>query len=224
MANYNNGSYVREAIRSVIAQTLSDWELIVVDDASTDNSVEVINAFSSDKRIKLIKLRRNEGYGKALRTAIGKASRPILGILDSDDALRTDALSIMVKAHATSDAGLIYSQFTVCDNHLCEVEKGFCRPLPKGVKYLDVMGLVSHFKTFKRSAYDRTDGFTARRRTVDKDLVLKLEEVSTLKFVRKDLYLYRVHPRGISWDKTTPPFVKAIKREAMVRRGMKIGV
>ena len=51
MANYNNGNYIQEAIESVIHQNFSDWELLIMDDGSTDDSISRINAYLNDKRI-----------------------------------------------------------------------------------------------------------------------------------------------------------------------------
>ena len=58
MANYNKGNFIGEAIRSVLDQTFTDWELIVVDDGSTDQSCEEISSFK-DERIRLKKLAEN---------------------------------------------------------------------------------------------------------------------------------------------------------------------
>ncbi len=226
MPNYNYGEYLSEALQSVIDQTFQDWELIVVDDASTDRSVGVINSFTSDKRIKLFRKQENGGYGNAHRTAISHATRPIIGILDTDDTLRGEALQVMVDAHAEHDAGFIYSQHDVCDVELKPVRGGSCQPLPPGTTYFDAVQkdttaeCISHFKTFKRTAYDQTDGFTSWRRTVDKDIVLKLEEVTTLKFIDLSLYLYREHPKGISRDPTTHSFRKEAIAAAVARRGL----
>ena len=55
MANYNKAAYVGEAIESVLEQSWSKWELIIVDDCSTDDSVEIIKKYLSDRRIKLFK-------------------------------------------------------------------------------------------------------------------------------------------------------------------------
>ena len=54
MANYNNSDNIEEAIQSVISQTYQHWKLIFVDDASTDNSIEIIKPYLKDNRIKLI--------------------------------------------------------------------------------------------------------------------------------------------------------------------------
>ena len=53
MTNYNNEKYIEEAINSVISQTYSNWELIIVDDCSTDNSIQIITPYLRNKKIKL---------------------------------------------------------------------------------------------------------------------------------------------------------------------------
>ncbi|GAH35075.1 unnamed protein product, partial [marine sediment metagenome] len=57
MANFNNANYIESAINSVLKQTYTNWELIIVDDCSVDDSIKIIKPFLSDKRIKLIQLK-----------------------------------------------------------------------------------------------------------------------------------------------------------------------
>lgn len=229
MANYNAGKYIKAAIKSVFNQTYKDWELVVVDDKSTDDSVKTIRGLLDDSRIKLIIREENGGYGKTLQTAIEHITGEICGILDSDDVLRDDALEIMVKNHLEHpECGLIYSQFMKCDSDLKKIKRGDCTVIPPGITWLDAMLSrrrpklrVSHFKTFRKSDYDRTDGFHDLRRTVDKDIVLKLEEVTKLLFVDEVLYYYRVHSQCISRSNSTHPFGKEVINKAIERRKSK---
>ena len=62
IANYNNAKYIKKAIESVLKQTYKNWEIVIVDDASTDNSLEVIRPYLKDKRIKLVKHKENQGW------------------------------------------------------------------------------------------------------------------------------------------------------------------
>ena len=182
-----------------------------------------------DPRIKLIIREENGGYGRTLQTAIEHVTGDIYGILDSDDAIRNDALEIMTKKHLENpECGLIYSQYMICDNNLKKVKKGDCTPIPPGITWLDAMLSkrrpklrVSHFKTFRKRDYDKTDGFHDLRRTVDKDIVLKLEEVTKLLFVNEVLYYYRIHPQCISRSKKTHPFGSIVMTNAIERRKSK---
>ena len=83
---YNSEKYVDETIESILAQTYKNWELIVVDDNSTDNGPEIVQKYAEkDERIKLIKLNKNQGAAVARNTAIKVAKGSYIAFLDSDD-------------------------------------------------------------------------------------------------------------------------------------------
>ena len=93
MPNYNCGGFVSETVNSVLAQTYTDWELLIVDDCSTDNSVEVIKSLSeSDDRIKLFISERNGGAAAARNRALREAKGKWIAFLDSDDLWTADKL------------------------------------------------------------------------------------------------------------------------------------
>ena len=203
MANFNNGLYIKEAIESVISQSYPNWELIIVDDCSTDNSIKMIKPYLTDKRIKLIAHQKNSGYGGSLKTAANHALNIILGILDADDKLHESALETMVQAYkANPDSGFIYSTMWSCDKDLknCRVNEEIGEISQDNKVFFRER--ISHFKTFRKEAYNKTSGFDpTQKRAVDKDIIFKLEEVSNCKFINKPLYYYRRHERGISQGK-----------------------
>ena len=90
--SYNYNEYISETIKSVLAQTYSDWELIVVDDGSTDNSVETIKSFCDDKRIKLICHDKNKGLKNSILTGLKYAKGEWIAFLESDDTFFPDTL------------------------------------------------------------------------------------------------------------------------------------
>ena len=88
MPLYNSSIYVAEAIKSVLEQSFVDWELIVVDDCSTDNSFELVAELAkNDKRIHLFSLEKNGGTAVARNAGISNANGRYLVFLDSDDLL-----------------------------------------------------------------------------------------------------------------------------------------
>lgn len=95
--SYNYNEYISETIKSVLAQTYSDWELIVVDDASTDESVNTIKSFCEDKRIKLICHDKNKGLKKSIQTGLKYAKGEWIAFLESDDTLYPTALEERIK-------------------------------------------------------------------------------------------------------------------------------
>ena len=85
---HNAQNYLRETIESVLKQTYSNWEWVIVDDYSTDSSFEIVQEYcKKDSRIKLFKLENNYGSAKARNTALDHASGRYITFLDSDDIL-----------------------------------------------------------------------------------------------------------------------------------------
>ena len=83
---YNTEKYLRRCIESAINQTLKDIEIICIDDASTDNSLNILNEYATkDKRIKVIVFKKNNGVGRARNEALRIASGEFIGFIDSDD-------------------------------------------------------------------------------------------------------------------------------------------
>jgi glycosyltransferase involved in cell wall biosynthesis len=197
MANYNNEKYIGEAIESVLNQTFKNWELIIVEDCSTDNSLQVIKKYINDKRLRLIHHEKNKGYTAALKTGIADVKSEYFGIFDSDDHLVDNAIEIMYDAHVKNpDCGLIYSQYVKCNLDLTPREIGHCNKIPPGKTNLET-NVVSHFKTFKLCDYLKTTGYDEDiLYAEDRDIAYKMEEVTNLLFVDKCLYYYRELPNS----------------------------
>lgn len=86
MPSYNAARFIGESINSVLLQTYSNWELLIVDDCSKDNSVEVVRKFANiDKRVVLFSLEKNVGAAAARNVAIEHAQGQYIAFLDSDD-------------------------------------------------------------------------------------------------------------------------------------------
>ena len=96
MPSYNREKTIAKSIKSVLTQTIKDFEFIIVDDGSSDRTVEIINCFS-DKRIKLIILKNNQGANKARNIGIKHASGKYIAFLDSDDCWRSNKLEIQMQ-------------------------------------------------------------------------------------------------------------------------------
>ena len=92
MATYNRAYCIENAINSVLKQNFKDWELIIVDDGSTDNTEEVVKKYLDDKRIKYIKLQKNSGVNVARNRGYKEARGEWLFDLDSDNYLTDDGL------------------------------------------------------------------------------------------------------------------------------------
>ena len=116
LSNYNYAHYLPEAIRSVIGQTYANWELIICDDGSNDNSCEAVSQFAAkDSRIKLLR-KENGGQASALNAAYTASRGDIICTLDADDAFDRRKLSVVVRQLASnSDAGFLVHAMTLVD-------------------------------------------------------------------------------------------------------------
>ena len=112
MPNYNSGKYISESIESVLAQTYENWELIVVDDCSSDDSIEVIKSYS-DPRIKLIQNEKNSGAAISRNNAIAVASGEFIAFLDSDDLWTTDKLQRHLEFMVDNDKPFSCTSYSV---------------------------------------------------------------------------------------------------------------
>lgn len=107
MPVYNAGKDVSRMIESIQVQTLEEWELIVVDDCSTDNTCEVIEEFCKlDNRIRLFRQEKNEGPGSAKNLGIKKTRGEYLTFADSDDWIERDTFSI-IKENINSNTEIV---------------------------------------------------------------------------------------------------------------------
>lgn len=105
MPVYNRANTVRRAIESVLSQTHSDWELIIVDDGSSDGSAEITKSFT-DQRIRLIGHSENRGYVAAINTALGECRGDYLSFVDSDDEALPDKLAVLLRALEQSESSI----------------------------------------------------------------------------------------------------------------------
>ena len=85
MPSWNTARFIGESIQSVLAQTYTNWELLIVDDCSTDNTDEIVQPFLSDDRIKYFKNEQNCGAALTRNRAMREAHGEWIAFLDSDD-------------------------------------------------------------------------------------------------------------------------------------------
>ena len=97
MPSYNTAEFIEQTIKSVLAQTYKSWELIIVDDCSTDNTDEVVKQFLTDKRIKYLKNEQNSGAAVSRNRALREAKGKWVAFLDSDDLWMPEKLMWQIK-------------------------------------------------------------------------------------------------------------------------------
>lgn len=128
MPNYNTEDFIEESVESVLKQTYHNFELIIVDDLSTDNSVRKIKELQKlDERIKLIELKNNGGAANARNIAIEHANGEFIAFIDSDDIWVDEKLRIQVEFMKKENLTFVGSYYKYIDfegNDLNKVIRG----------------------------------------------------------------------------------------------------
>ncbi|WP_292008323.1 glycosyltransferase family 2 protein [Chryseobacterium sp.] len=121
---YNSSEFIEETIQSVLNQTYDNWEWLITDDLSTDNTVEILRKYN-DPRIKLKVLEKNGGAGNARNQSLKRAEGRYVAFLDSDDFWYPDYLETMVNYMEEHQVELVYCNYSRCDENLHPILKDF---------------------------------------------------------------------------------------------------
>ena len=199
MPLYNSERYVAKAIRSVLSQTHTNLELIVIDDGSTDLSREIVSEFL-DPRLRLITLAHNGGVAAARNRGIDVAKGRFLAFCDSDDFWFPNKLTVQVKLLKDTGAPLSHSDARLVDEYGTPV--GNSR-FPSFVTY--EMERYRNFICNSSAVVDRTRCDPLKQETIyHEDYLMWL---SVLKFAGNSvspkiaLLDYTINPSGLSADK-----------------------
>lgn len=115
MPSYNTVNYIGETIESVLAQTYENWELIIVDDCSTDNTDEEVTSYLDDKRIRYIKNDKNSGAAISRNRALREAKGRWIAFLDSDDLWEATKLDEQIQFMKKNDYHFSYTNYIEID-------------------------------------------------------------------------------------------------------------
>lgn len=128
MPNYNGHRFVEQAIDSVLSQAYQDFELLVVDDCSKDDSLQLIKQKAqSDSRIRVIALEKNAGVANARNVGIREAKGKYIALLDNDDLWTADKLERQLTI-AEKGADIVYCSYDFIDEQNNEIKKPFIVP------------------------------------------------------------------------------------------------
>ena len=115
MPSYNTASFIAESIQSVLAQSYKDWELIIVDDCSPDNTDDVVKPYLSDERIKYLKNEKNSGAAVSRNRALREAKGKWIAFLDSDDLWMPEKLEKQIRFMEKNGYCFSYTNYAEID-------------------------------------------------------------------------------------------------------------
>lgn len=215
MSVYNGERYVRKAIDSIIAQTLTDFEFIIIDDGSSDKTLSIIKSYR-DKRIVLI-TRENRGLVASLNEGIKKAQGKYIARQDADDVSQKNRLAQQVKCAQATSAILVGSAFTMIDLNgkpvgqqaIAETDDFLHQAIRVGNPFAHGSILAHRESILAIGEYSATVGPVE-----DYDLWLRLAPKGKFAAINRSLYHWRVNPDGISHQQS----VRQVKSAEKLQR------
>ncbi len=192
---YNQSQYLSQAIQSVLDQTFIDWEAVIVDDGSRDDTRNVALNFT-DSRLRYI-YQENRGLSAARNTGIRSSAAPYLSFLDSDDMFLPEKLALLLAAlEQQPELGLVAGQAVPVDENNQRVGKIMNTPLPQQPERL-LLGNPLHVgSVLLRRSWQEQAGFfdESLRSYEDWDMWLRLGVLGChMSYVNKPVSLYRFH-------------------------------
>jgi glycosyltransferase involved in cell wall biosynthesis len=183
---YNRAHILSKTLESVLNQTIDDYEIIIVDDCSTDNTVEFMNNFNNHK-IKFIRHQKQEGGGAARNTGVQHSSGRYLAFLDSDDIWYPTKLEKQLNKfkNSSKDTGLIYTWLAYYedDNFSFYKKSNFKGKIYKNLLIKNVVGTTSSVIT-KRHIFDSVQGFDVNLPAKqDQDLWIRIAKKYKIDFI-----------------------------------------
>lgn len=201
---YNRADFIAEAVQSVLDQTYQNFEHLIVDDGSTDNTREVLSPFLADGRFKYF-YQENQGQSVARNQALEHARGEFICFLDSDNVwLPIHLASQLAVFQETPDVDIVYGDGITIDEHGNEIRR---KNIKRHSGYIAFQMLKDNcvgmnMTMARRKCFEEMGGMSAKRRVADDyDLWLKFSSRYRFRYVPRYLAYYRVMDDQISSNK-----------------------
>lgn len=205
MPAYNAFRFIREAIESVLSQDYDKFELLVVDDGSTDNTFNIIREYKNHPKVRIYRNKKNLGVGAARNRLVHLSRGQYITPCDADDIMlpgNLKTLSRFLDSHP--DIGVVYADILVIESD----DKGrvLKPPYIEGIdcnKGWDLMGNAVNYggSTIRKSLILKVGGYdeTVCSGAEDWDLLLRLAEITKFNYLKgKAYYICRRHPKSLT--------------------------
>tara|TARA_B100001057_G_scaffold117896_1_gene116437 strand:- start:3280 stop:4185 length:906 start_codon:yes stop_codon:yes gene_type:complete len=209
---YNSANYISRAINSVINQTYNNWELIIWDDGSTDNTVNIIKNFKDD-RIRLFLQEKNLGLCKSRLNVIEKINGSLVSILDADDYFESEKISKQINVFKNKKEVALCTTWTKFYDENLSIKKIFKSDLNNNdlKKKLLFHNIIPHSSIMYKKEAAIEVGWYSKNYEYSQDYDL------TLKLIQKnDIHLIKEHLTNIIQPKdnmSNSPYFKKIRIE-----------
>ncbi len=202
MSVYNSEKYLEEAINSVLNQTFQDFELIVIDDGSTDNSRRILESYRRHSKIKMLINKHNEGVAAARNKALKISKGKYIAVIDADDIALPQRLEKEVRyLDKHPEIGLVGSFYYVIDEN-GKILKLITVPTTNEEiqEILIKHNCFAHSSImFRRECLDTVGGYReAFQYALDYDFILRISEKYKVAIIPEPLCAWRINPNSIS--------------------------
>lgn len=210
---YNVEQYVRKCIESILSQSFTDFELLLIDDGSTDGSGRICDEYANrDSRIK-VKHKVNEGVSAARNTGIEMASGELVTFIDSDDWIEDDYLQTIFDETEDADIlffGSIWHYEDGCSRTMCFTNSVYENDIERGILLLLDNDIKTNYfgftwnKVFRKNIIDKYNVRFVETLSVSEDEVYTLDyckHINNLKIIEKPLYHYLWKENGLTHTK-----------------------
>ncbi|MDR1554798.1 MAG: glycosyltransferase [Campylobacteraceae bacterium] len=201
MPSYNSSKFIAQAIESVLAQTYENWEMIIVDDMSSDNSVEIIEKYLQiDKRIRLVKSQKNMGPALTRNRAIKEATGDYIAFLDSDDVWLPNKLQVQIQFMIDNNLSFSYSAYDIIDENSNYLKSFYVRDFVNYKELLkgNIIGCLTAIYDAKKL------GKIFMKNIGHEDYALWLDILKKVEYgkgINKSLACYRIVKKSVSSNK-----------------------
>jgi len=236
MPVYNSEKYLEETIKSVLGQSYSNFELIIVDDGSTDNSLNIARRFAKeDKRVTVIELKENQGISKARNEGLKRARGEFITQFDPDDVMLPDAIKSRLEfLNSHPEVDLVFGRldkfinvegYPIENDYFKEVQQFYRmeknRNFYEKIKKFELkIPLPNHTCMYRREVLFREGYYDENLLyTSDIELSFRIVRCSEISYLDKPIVSYRLHDSNLSGkiDKETGEWVERPENACEIR-------
>lgn len=211
--NYNYGHFLPTCLESILSQTFTDFEVILINDTSTDNSLEIIQPYLNDKRIRLVDHKVNQGFVGSLIEGAELSRGKYITVISADDWVLdptafSKQITVLEQDPEVVFAYTAYGHFEVegkCEHVWRAAETSYIRPGRESFEEIVLNPYILHSGTIiRKTAYIAIGGYTPTLRyAVDVRMWLGLCHVGKVAYINEILYAYRRHGSSMSKNPTS---------------------
>lgn len=201
---FNSEKYISDTIASVQKQTYQNWEIVIVDDCSTDRTQDIVLDFSkSDERIKFYPLEKNSGAGIARDFAVSKASGKYISFLDSDDLWKPEKIEKQVDFMIKNNLPFTFSFYDCINEQGESLNKRIEAPKNLSYRQLFFCNFVGNLTgIYDVDFFGKIPISKIRKRQDWMQWLMILKKIKTAQPVPESLAFYRIRENSISNSKT----------------------